>query len=200
MEIVYLLDNITGLQRENLDLTQSKIFSFNVHVHKFLENEKILHEIAETYLGQNDRAKIYDLTLNLYRWYADPSILQQIEFDNVNLLELLDTAELHQLLMSNLFNFLLVKRIIEKEKPIKIFVTNNLYPAVQALTKDQKIDTQLIGDIEKNRLPWDKIQIKFNIGSTPISFHVNRKQYQNFSHMIETTLTKFLNQIGRAHV
>ncbi|PBO85616.1 MAG: hypothetical protein COA77_03305 [Thaumarchaeota archaeon] len=186
------LDNIYGIHKKNLNSSQSKIFSFNITVHKTLEKEKITHEIAETYLSSDDRLKIYDFTLNLYRWYDDDSISKQIEFENVNLLELLDTAELHHLLITNLFNFLLIKRILEKEKPTKIFVTNTLSKIIRALTKDQKINIHVIGHNEKYRLPWDKIQIKFNIGFIPISFHIGRKYYQNFVYLLESILTKFL--------
>lgn len=193
MAIVILLGDVAGLKGKKLDPSQSKIFSFNVAVHKALEKERIVHKMAETYLSSDDRMKIYDLTLSLYGWYNGTSISKQIEFNNVNLLELLDTAEFHQLLITNLFNFLMIKRIIEKEKPTEILVTSNLFGAVQILTKDQKINTHVLGSIEQYSLPWDKIQIKFNFGSIPISFHMNRKRYQNFVRLIESTLIKFLN-------
>jgi len=191
---IILADNPTEIKHLAIKLRgkESKIFSFNVSVHKMLEKEAIPHEIAENYLSTDDRSSAYDLTLNLYDWYNNHPTLQNFEFQNVNLLGMLDTAEFHQLIISNLINFLLVKKIIEKEKPEKILATKNLYNAVKTLI-DEKIDVSIYGSDKQYGLPWDQIQIKLNLGRIPVSLHIGRKKYLMIVNFMESILPRVLN-------
>ena len=71
-----------------------KIFSLNYTVHSFLKENKILHDIGEELLNENEINAIFDKTVSLYNWYERiPS--KNLEFNGVNLLGMLDTAELH---------------------------------------------------------------------------------------------------------
>ena len=119
--MVILIDNVDYAQIINKKFKQSeaKIFSFNIYVHKKLSGDGIKHEIAENYLSIDDRTKLFDLVVSYYDWYKANQIFKNLEFEGVNLLGLLDTAELHQHLLANLLNFLIIKRIITKEKPKK---------------------------------------------------------------------------------
>ena len=195
MRTIILADHPTDISNLAIELKaeEIKIFSFNVNVHKILEKEAIPHEIAENYLSSDDRSSAYDLTLNLYDWYNNHPILQNFKFENVNLLGMLDTAEFHQLVIGNLIDFLLVKKIIEKERPEKIFTTKNLYNTVKILIHDEKTDVSIYGSDRQYALPWDKIQIKLNLGRIPISFHVGRKKYLTVVTLIESILSKVLN-------
>ena len=76
MRTIILADNPTEIKNITIKLREqeSKIFSFNVSVHKMLEKEAIPHEIAENYLSADDRSSAYDLTLNLYDWYNNHPI------------------------------------------------------------------------------------------------------------------------------
>ncbi len=195
MRTIILADNPTAI-KDNLFETnsnKSKIFSFNVRVHKILEKEALSHEIAETYLNSKERESVYDLTLNLYEWYFEDPILKNFTFQNVNLFGLLDTAEFHQLIISNLLDFLLVKKIIEKEKPEKILTTKNLYNSVKILTLGTKTDVIIYGSDQQYSLPWDQIHIKFNLGKIPISFRIGRKKYLKITNILESILAKIFN-------
>ena len=194
MRTIILADNPTEIKNIAIKLREqeSKIFSFNVSVHKMLEKEAIPHEIAENYLSADDRSSAYDLTLNLYDWYNNHPILQNFEFENVNLLGMLDTAEFHQLVINNLIDFLLVKKIIENEKPEKILTTKNLHNAVKTLI-DEKTDVSIYGSDRQYSLPWDQIQIKLNLGRIPISLHIGRKKYLTVVTLIESILSRVLN-------
>ena len=194
MRTIILADNPTEIKNIAIKLREqeSKIFSFNVSVHKMLEKEAIPHEIAENYLSADDRSSAYDLTLNLYDWYNNHPILQNFEFQNVNLLGMLDTAEFHQLVINNLIDFLLVKKIIENEKPEKILTTKNLHNAVKTLI-DEKTDVSIYGSDKQSGLPWDQIQIKLNLGRIPVSLHIGRKKYLTIVNLIESILSRVLN-------
>jgi hypothetical protein len=195
IKTIILADNTNDIrdQKIQLNLPNTKFFSFNLAVHKILEKEEIFHEMAENYLTLNDRSIAYDLTLNLYDWYNKNSILENFQFQNSNLFGMLDTAEFHQLIISNLIDFLLIKKIIENEKPEKIFTTMNLYNSVKVLVGDKKIEIIIYGYNKQYILPWDKIQIKLKIFKIPFSFIITRKKYLKIASFFESILSRFLN-------
>lgn len=188
--LVNTIDNFEHLKNK-LVSANGKVFSFNIFSHKKLEEKKIDHEIAENYLNLDDRNKIFDLTISLYNWYKNSNV-PKIEFEGIDLLELLDTAELHQVLISNLLNFLIIKRLIEKLKPNKIILTNDLSKIIQPLV-DEKIVLDVLDGNDTNSLPWDRIQLKFNIFHLPISFYISRKKYQKIKSILESLLGNLLN-------
>jgi len=167
----------------------SKIFSFNIYVHKILEEEKIIHEIAENYLDENDKVKIFDSAISHYTWY-DRISSTNLELEGVNLLGMLDTAELHQFFINGITFFLIIKRIIEKEKPKKIIVPESRLKIIKSLF-DVEIETYTNKSI--NYLAWDRIEIKFNIGKLPISFHISRNLYAKLKGIFESLICKFFN-------
>ena len=77
------------------DLTDTKIFSLNIETHKHLEKRNISHEIGETYLSENERIKLFDKAVDFHNWYEKNKDLKFFEFENINLLGLLDTVEFH---------------------------------------------------------------------------------------------------------
>ena len=99
--------------------TNIKKFSFDFNVHNLLKNKKIEHEIAENLLSEDDRSKIFNQMLEFRRWHTKET-LNNLEFENVNLLKLFDTHEFSSYLMPILINFVLIKKIIDEEKPKKL--------------------------------------------------------------------------------
>ena len=118
-------------------INSSKIFSFNIFAHKSLEEKNIGHEIAENYLKDGDHEKIFDYATSLWNWYDADIIKNEFEFENVNLLSVADTSEFHQIIIREIFNFIVIKRILEKEQPKKI----NLSPYFAKIIK--QIDNEL---------------------------------------------------------
>ena len=89
------IDNTNELDKLSKNLINSpeaKIFSFNITVHKFLEDKKIEHEIAESYLSKEDYFKIFDTTASFWEWHKSKSIEQEFQYVGVNVLGLLNTA------------------------------------------------------------------------------------------------------------
>ena len=112
--------DISDFHTSQLELSRSTVFSFNVYTHKLLEEKGIQHEIGETYLSEEDHYKVFDKTVSYWEWFKHNPAFQELELENVNLLSVLDTAELHQVIIRELYIFLTMKRIIEKTKPEKI--------------------------------------------------------------------------------
>jgi len=71
--------------------------------------------------------------------------------------------------MPNLVNFIIIKRVIEKEQPTKIVCSSLLSNMVKSLTKGTEIQTQFFQNNLKKNLLWDRIPVKYNFGKIPIS-------------------------------
>lgn len=161
--------------------------------HKILEKEGILHEIAENYLSKDDREKLFDTTVGYYEWYKNKPILKDLEMESVNLLSILDTGELHNYLIKVLKDFLIIKRIIEKEKPKKIIVTTNFSIIVKSILNENSIDLKVYDNSLPNYFEYDRLQIGFNIGQIPLSIRLSRTMYAIIKSSLESILCSALN-------
>jgi len=190
---VVLISSPTELDILNKDIQNANIFSFNIQTHKALEKNQIQHEIAENYLSDADKITIFDLTVSCYNWHEMKEFSGEFEFEGINLLSLLDTAELHQHLIKCLSDFLMIKRIIEKEHPEEIVATTKFSSILQSLTQGKEISIKIREAGLSTYLPWDKIQMKFNIGRFPISFYLSRSTYIKIKNTMEIIICNTLN-------
>jgi len=169
-----------------------KKFTFDFNVHEILKNKKIEHEIADNLLTEEDRLKIFNQMLEFRKWYSTVTS-KDLEFENVNILKLFDTHEFSSYLMPNLINFILIKKIIEKEKPEKIISTSIFKKFINLFSKNSPIQTEYFINKLDQKLLWDKITIKYDVGKFSISFNLSKKLYLKFKKIVELTLGFFYN-------
>ena len=117
--------NLGSLDISKEQLSSKTVFSFNIHTHKELEEKGISHKVAEDFLSLDDHQKVFDQTVSFWNWYEKNEIFKKLEFENTNLLSVFDTAELHQIIIRELYVFLAMKRILEKYQPQKIITSNH---------------------------------------------------------------------------
>lgn len=184
-ETLIFIDSVMGFDSLNSEkLKSSKIFSFNIHAHKFLVEKNIEHDIAENYLEKGDREKIFDYAIKLWNWYDDDDLKKEFEFENLNLLSVADTSEFHQILIREIFNFFVIKRVLEKEKPKKIILSAYFAKIIKQI--DNKISLDISGEQEHDfHIQWEKMLIRFNISNRPISIPISRKRYNQFKKIFE---------------
>ena len=183
--------DISDFNTPQSELSKSTVFSFNIHTHKLLEEKGIQHEIGETYLSEEDHYKVFDKTVSYWEWFKHNPAFQELELENVNLLSVLDTAELHQVIIRELYIFLTMKRIIEKTKPEKIITSDHFSSVLKPLIAKNniKIETQLTSNHEF-LVPWNQFLIQFNIGKIPISISVSRITYDKIKNFLESIIGK----------
>ncbi len=174
------------------DLLDTKIFSLNIETHKHLEKRKLPHEIGETYLSENERIKIFDKTVDFHNWYEKNDELKIFEFENINLLGLLDTVEFHTFLINELITFFTIKNIVEQEQPDTIFSSENLSEIIKLLTTNN-IKCNFYTTPFSQKLQWDEITVKQNIGPLPISFNISRNTFSKIKSVWEKTICSFFN-------
>lgn len=184
-ETITFIDSVMGFDSFNSEkLKSSKIFSFNIHAHKFLVEKNIEHNIAENYLEKGDREKIFDYAIKLWNWYDNDVLKKEFEFENLNLLSVADTSEFHQILIREIFNFFVIKRVLEKEKPKKIILSAYFAKIIKQI--DNKILLDISGEQEHDfHIQWEKMLIRFNISNRPISIPISRKRYNQFKKIFE---------------
>ena len=175
------------------ELKNATIYSFNIYTHKFLDEKNINHTIAETYLSKEDHEHIFRTTISFWNWYKDKSISKFLNYEDVNLLNVLDTNELHQVLVREIYSFLTIKRIIEKEKPEKIICSSHFSEMINSIS-DYKINLNIFDESNHDfLLVWDKILLRFNVGKTPISIPIPRKTYTKIKNSVESFLGSLFN-------
>ena len=174
------------------NLTDTKIFSLNIETHKHLEKRNISHEIGETYLSENERIKLFDKAVNFHNWYEKNKDLKFFEFENINLLGLLDTVEFHTFLINELITFFTIHNIIENEQPNRIFSSQNLSEIIKLLVTDN-IEYNFYTNQFSQKLQWDEITVKQNIGPLPISFNISRNTFSKIKSIWERIICSFFN-------
>ena len=185
---IFLIDNTNELDSFDFrNIKNTKIFSFNIKTHKFLEEKKINHVIAERYLDEEDHKKIFQKTISLWNWYENKQFDEKLKYEGKNILGLLDTAELHQILVREIYSFLNLKRILEKEKPEKIICSNHFKKMIISLSSKNLIKLDVYDkSVHDFLVVWDKILIRFNLGRKPISIPISRKNYSFIKNLIES--------------
>lgn len=168
-------------------LSSHDVYSYNIESHKLLEEKKIAHKIAEEYLLENERLKIFDVVSCFHFWHENEN-LKDIQFDGINFFSLLDTIEFHTHLMNELINFYTTKNIIEKTNPKNIVATEKFSKILQTLNIKEKFVNQIIPINFSEKLLWENIQIKQNIGKFPISFNLSRQNYNRIKSFWEKSI------------
>ena len=178
---------------EKQEFKNSRVFSFSIEGHKNLEKQGIIHQIAENYLSENERLKIFDIVVSFHEWYKEKNEFKELEHDGINLLGLLDTVEFHTHLMEEIINFYTAKNIIEKEKPDKIITTEKFSEIIKILNQKNNIESQINHRQFSKKLQWEEITIKQNIGNFPISFTISRSNYSKIKNIWEKVVCSIFN-------
>ena len=165
-------DDIESLPDEILH--NCDIFSFNIEAHKILELKKIHHFIAEEFLSAKERQQTFDIVSNFHQWYKNKKELESLHYDGINILGLMDTIEFHTHLMNEFINFFTIKNIIKEKNPKKIISTEKFSEILKTLISKNEIPYEILESSGSEKLYWEDIQIKQNIGNIPISLNVSR--------------------------
>ncbi len=161
----------------------TKIFSFSTAVHKELKLQKITHNIADNFIDKQERLELFDKGFNFLHNFQ--TISNDLKFQGIDLLKLLDTNELLSYLMPILVKFIIVKRIIEQENPPKIFASDYFKKIIQSISKENKIETFFYKNQKEEKLLWDNINIKYKIFKIPINLTLSKNNYLKIKKFIE---------------
>ena len=171
---------------------ETKIFSFDLDIHEKLISKKIIHEIADNLLDQEDRMNIFDKLIEFCSWHSNLSS-NKIKYENVNLLKLFDSNEFLQSISSKVINSILIHKIIENEKPSKILSTTFFSSTLNSIKNKQNFEIKIFETAFHEELMWDKIPIKYNFGKLFFNFNLSKKKYLKIKNFVENTSKLFFN-------
>ena len=193
-EIILLNDisDFEAIPKIHFKNKDTQIFVFRLDVHQKLEKEKIIHKFADDFLNKNERVHIFDKGLELLEWSTKISS-ESLEFEGVNLLKLFDTHEFHSYLMPNLIKFILIKRIVENEKPSKIIATSFFKKAIQSILDKEKTELIIYENLKEKKLLWEDVTIKSNFIKIPIWFTLSKKNFLKIKQIVESLVGLFYN-------
>lgn len=189
--IIFIIETLSDLDKVKTTIQEHnnvKIFSLNYLTHSTLERNKISHEIGEAYLTENDNKIIDDYTINTtINWSTHNPMKNLLIFDGINLASLLELEFI--LYFSTIYRSLItIIRIIEKEKPHLVIAATYLNDFIQRICKTKNIQVIVLERIEQPSLLFDKINIKFNLLSLPISFHISRISFMKIKKFLESAI------------
>jgi hypothetical protein len=168
-----------------------KIFSLNYTVHSFLKENKISHDIGEELFNENEINTIFDKTVSLYNWHDQ--IKEKLPvYNGINIFSLLDTAEFHEFILHNIYEFFLIKKIIINLKPKKLIANSKIIEITHNFNFNS-IELLTFNDNESQKMVYDNISIKFDIGKIPISFSISRKYFKKSKKIFENILCTLNN-------
>ena len=190
--LIHSKEDLKKIPKSLLDDSETKIFSFNVESHKILDKNNITHEIADEILKYSERLEIFDFSVRIHNWFNHEKLNELFNFQNVNILGVLDGNEFQSLIVKSLLNLIIIEKIISKEKPEKIFAGTSFEEYLKIIKKNNIIFDLWLENNDESTL-WDKISFKKNIGKIPLSFNISRRKYQKIKKIVEKTVCSSLN-------
>ena len=192
---VLLIGNVSDIDIISDEILQdehTKIFSFDLDVHEKLVSKKITHNMADNLLNQEQRMNIFDKLIEFRSWHSNLP-LNKIEYENVNLLKLFDSNEFLQSISSKIINSIIIHKIIETEKPSKVFVTTFFSSTIKSIPNNKNFTIHIFDNPFNEELMWDSIPIKFNFGKLNFNFNISKKKYLKLKNIIENSFKLFYN-------
>ena len=193
---IFLIENQVDIEEIKNSISyykNSKIFSLSYPAYKNLIKNQISNEIGEDYLTVEDRKNIDDNVINITTtWHNHNSIKDFIVFGGYNLAILIE-MELLQYFARIYGNAMTIIKIIEKEEPNLIIAYTQLNDFIQRICKLKNIQVILHDNAEQPSLLFDKMNIKYNLGSYPLSITISRSRYLKIKKFVE----KAINSIFR---
>ena len=113
------------------------IITFDYASHKKLSNHKILHDISDSYLSENELITIQNTSYRLSKWYDQPEISEILRYENINLGKLF-FIEFHYLLLPFLKKFMEITNIFNKYGNAQFITSSNLYEIMRYFTTSIK--------------------------------------------------------------
>lgn len=183
---IILIENSNDLQHidfQSLDFSNTRIFSLNINSHKELEKKNISHEIGDSLLTIGERDKIYEHVVSLHEWHNNFSSKNEFQFEKINILGMIDTAEFHSYVIKKILKIQSIKKILEKTNPDKIFCSYNLKSTLSFFpsSKITFFKEQIIYD----KLAWDELNIILKLGPLSLPIKISQQRYQTVKTFFE---------------
>jgi len=189
LKILSLIDGDNIDSKQISKIKSTKIFTFDILSEKFSHKMNLDHYQADNLLNTIERKKIFDHVASQLYWYENNSFNNNLSIEGYNILEMLDPLYLLQKLLVILIQFSIIKKILESEKPSKIYVTQNLSKIVSSL--DNNIELILLNS-EKIDI-FDTFDFRISIFSKILSVNISMKKLRQLQNIFESFVGRLFN-------
>jgi len=192
--LIYSKDDIENISPELFNNKQTKFFALNIESHKILSQKNIQHEISDRMITKSERVEIFDYSVRIRDWFKNKNFENKFNFENINVLSILDDNEFQSVIVKILLNLIIIKKIIQNELPKRVFATSYLKEFLNCIIQNENnVELDLWENTVKEQAFWDNIVIKQKIGMIPLSIRLSRDRYKKIKKIIENV---FCNSFG----
>lgn len=196
--IVDNIDDVTKLKDLISSHPDSRIFSLNYFSHNILTKNSITHEVGDDCLTRTDKNIIDNKTIETAsNWYLQSHIEKHLIFDGINLANIIE-MEMFDYVSKIYKTALTIIRIIENEKPKTIVDVTDFHDLIQKICKQNNIDLITSHEIKQSSAYFDKINIKYNVGSLPLSITISKNQYKRLKNTFDK-ITKHILKFNESY-
>ncbi|MFZ0183285.1 MAG: UDP-N-acetylglucosamine 2-epimerase [Nitrosotalea sp.] len=190
-DTIFLVEGDADILQIKKDLTKyakSKIFVLDYKADKLLTVNKISHEIAENYITLEDRRKVDQHSIHATTmWYENSAIKELLTFEGIRLGFLIQ-MELLQYFVTVYANAAMIDKIIEQESPTNVISHTSLNDYVRRICKKKSIHLTTHDLPQLSSIQSDVVNIKYNLGSYPMSINISRKTFMRIKKVFDKTI------------
>lgn len=189
LDKILLIDSsfdVTTLGKEH---QYKKIITFDYDSHKALLNNNLEHSLSESYLEISDLNKIETQSYKLMRWYEDPKISPLLNYEGINLGQLM-LVEFHHFLLSFLKIFLELSRISEFHGDSNYYCTPSLFETMKFISKNAK---KLSDKQHTDEFLYDMVYYNFKVGKISFSIKLSQETYLKLKNTSEAFFNKLIS-------
>ena len=191
--IIENLNDVKILKNQLEDYPNLRIFTLDYSTHKILEKNRIIHEFGENFLNIDDKKSIDEMAVKAtLNWWKTEEIKKLVTVEKIIIPEFIE-MELFQYFLSIFKNAKMILKIINDVKPNKVIAFTNLNLFLESICKNMNIKFNIFLNSEAISLHYDKINIKYNLGTIPLSITISRQRYKMIKNISEKVSQKFFS-------
>jgi len=192
MTEVYFLKNFKPEMTKKLSKSndESIIFPLDYESLSVLNDNKIAFEYIDDFLTDDERKELFIFCRNIWQHYSSIKN-SKVSIHGINVLNCIDRNEIHEYLMETYSDILMMKTIIEKYNPKKIYAPKGII----AILKAQNFKNDFIEIYEEtpDELSFDYVNFRKKISFININFKFSRKHFKILKNILEQFYPLFLS-------
>lgn len=187
LDKILLIDSLFSLSYLKDKVSQyRKIITFDFESHKILSDYKIPHEISDCYLSKAELDEIQKKTYALSQWSKQPKISSVLEYDGINLGNLVFN-DFIDFIAGFLKKFCEITKITQKYQNYEFVASDNLFNLVTIYSNKVELAQQ------KSIIKHEIIKHSYRVGQKSITVTVSKDTYLKLKNITEQLLQKIFH-------
>lgn len=185
LDKILLIDSSSKIDSlKNNESEYEKIITFDLYSHDLLSSLKIQHEISDEYLNTSELSDIQQKTYHLSKWSKQTEIASLIEYDGINLGNLLhnDFIDFIAIFLKKLYE---ITKIVQVYQNHEFVASSGLFGIVNILTTN----VQLSDAKETPRKP-ETVKYGYRLGQKTLLLSISKEKYIKLKNISESFLQK----------